>query len=420
MQKSESDTDTKDLRKSYTEEVYSESTEEPLGMKILIRGQEDELLNDITESLKEQVAAEMTPGAGIGQVLKKGRRKRLKIFLGAVVMLFAAVLILFATPFGRGVFFEAVSSYAYGKMTHDDNSNTINQQIPVTGTPGITLTPAVTQAPVKSEENPEDDTVNILLLGEEAIDSGSANGRTDIMMIATLDKKEKCIKLTSLMRDMLVQIPGFRDNKLNAAYEYGGVPLLYDTLYENFGVHLDGYMLVGFDTFENIIDKLGGVTITLTQTEADYLNSTNYISEEKYRNVTAGSQVLNGNQALGFCRVRYVEAGDHELNDFGRTSRQRVVLNAIYEKYKTKSLPELALLANSILPDITTDLTKEQFTDYLKELVEIKGNPLQTLRIPADKAYDVGTVRGMSVLIPDMKENTSLLKNFINETEETP
>ncbi|SHO49793.1 LCP family protein [Anaerocolumna xylanovorans] len=412
MQKSESDTDTK--------ERYSESPEDPLGVQILIRGQEDELLNDITESLKEQVAAEMAPAEkAAGQGLGKGKRKRLKIFLGAAVMVFAVILILFATPLGRGFLFDAVSGYAYGKMAHDDR-NTIKQQLAVPGIAETTVTPAITETPVGNEENQqEDNTVNILLLGEEAIDSGSADGRTDIMIIATLDKKEKCIKITSLMRDMLVQIPGFRDNKLNAAYEYGGVPLLYDTLYENFGIRLDGYMLVGFNTFENVIDKLGGVTITLTRKEADYLNSTNYISKEKYRNVVAGSQVLNGNQALGYCRVRYVEAGNHEFNDFGRTSRQRTVLNAIYEKYKTKSLPELALLANGILPDITTDLTQEQFTDYLKELVEIKGNPLQTLRIPADNTYDVGTVREMSVLIPDMKENASLLKSFINETEET-
>jgi len=177
-------------------------------------------------------------------------------------------------------------------------------------------------------------------------------------------------------------------------------------------------MLVGFDTFEDIIDKLGGVTITLTGNEADYLNSTNYISKEEYRHVITGTQVLNGNQALGYCRIRYVATGDHELNDFGRTSRQRIVLNAIYEKYKTKSLPELALLANSILPDITTDLSKEQFTSYLKELTEIKENDLMTLRIPADNMYDVGTVRGMSVLIPDMKENTALLQNFIDEGNE--
>lgn len=394
-----------------TEELHKILEEDPLGMQILIRGQEDELLNDITESLKEQVAAEIAPKGKLKQNSRK-KHRGLKAVLVTAVLAIVVILVIIITPFGRGILFDAVSSYAYGKMVHDENS-TIHQE---TSVPTLTPTDVPTATPTAAGiTEQEDKTVNILLLGEEAINSGIANGRTDIMMIATLDKKGKCIKLTSLMRDMLVQIPGFRDNKLNAAYEYGGVPLLYETLSTNFGIHLDGYMLVGFDTFEDIIDKLGGVTITLTRNEADYLNSTNYISKEEYRHVTTGTQVLNGNQALGYCRIRYVATGDHELNDFGRTSRQRIVLNAIYEKYKTKSLPELALLANSILPDITTDLSKEQFTTYLKELTEIQGNDLMTLRIPADNMYDVGTVRGMSVLIPDMEENTTLLQNFINE-----
>jgi anionic cell wall polymer biosynthesis LytR-Cps2A-Psr (LCP) family protein len=124
---------------------------------------------------------------------------------------------------------------------------------------------------------------------------------------------------------------------------------------------------------------------------------------------------LNGNQALGYCRVRYVATGDHELNDFGRTSRQRVVLNAIFDKYKTKSLPELALIANSLLSYITTDLTQEEFTAYLQLLAETKKGGLQTLRIPADNTFEEGTVRGMSVLIPDKYENKKLLQSFIKQ-----
>ncbi len=416
MQIPESDTEKQE--DSITEETYGESPEEPLGMKILIRGQEDELLTDITESLKEQVTAEIAPDIKEEQRTERKKRTGLKVFLGTLAAISLVIVLLLITPYGRGILFNAISGYAYGKMVHDDSSNTL-QEGNINPVSVVTTVPALSPTPeVSSVAQEEKDTVNILLLGEEAIDSGSAKGRTDIMMIATLDKKTNSIKLTSLMRDMLVQIPGFRDNKLNTAYEYGGVPLLYETLTANFGIHLDGYMLVGFEAFEDIIDSLGGVTISLTQKEADYLNTTNYISKEEYRHVVAGSQKLNGNQALGYCRVRYVATGDHELNDFGRTSRQRIVLNAIYEKYKTKSLPELALIANSILPDITTDLTKEKFTEYLKEVSEIKGKSLETLRIPADNAYDVGTVRGMSVLIPDMKENKELLQSFINETEE--
>lgn len=409
MQRPGSETDIHE--ESKTEERTKTSAEDHLGAKILIRSQEDELLMDITDSLKEQVNAELDQKEESQVKCKK--RKVLRVFLSTACLLIAAILILVLTPFGQGLLYKAVSVYAYGKMNHDDGILLAEEA--ETATAEVTVTPTVTLTPEPTKPEVKQITYNILLLGEEAIESGTAKGRTDIMMIATLDTEDKCIKLTSLMRDMLVDIPGYKENKLNTAYEYGGVPLLYDTIYQNFGVKLDGYMLVGFDAFEAIIDKLGGVTITLTDKEAEYLNTTNYISKEQYRNVSAGSQLLNGNQALGYCRVRYVATGEHELNDFGRTSRQRVVLNAIFDKYKTKSLPELALIANSLLSYITTDFTQEEFTSYLQLLTETKKGELQTLRIPADNTFEEGKVRGMSVLIPDKYENRKLLQSFIKQ-----
>ncbi|NLJ97116.1 MAG: hypothetical protein GX321_08160, partial [Clostridiales bacterium] len=100
---------------------------------------------------------------------------------------------------------------------------------------------------------------NILLLGEEAIESGSARGRTDLIIIATLNKNQNSIKLTSLMRDTLVQIPGYKDNRLNSAYEKGDLDLLYETIALNFDIRLDGCVLVNFENFEKIIDYIGGL-----------------------------------------------------------------------------------------------------------------------------------------------------------------
>ena len=132
---------------------------------------------------------------------------------------------------------------------------------------------------VPGEGRQEDYAINVLLLGEEAIGSGTSRGRTDLIMIATMNTKTKELKLTSLMRDMLVRIPGYQENKLNSAYQRGGVPLLYETIALNFDIKLDGCMLVNFDNFERIIDRLGGLEITLTGAESRYLNRTNYISK---------------------------------------------------------------------------------------------------------------------------------------------
>jgi anionic cell wall polymer biosynthesis LytR-Cps2A-Psr (LCP) family protein len=128
---------------------------------------------------------------------------------------------------------------------------------------------------------------------------------------------------------------------------------------------------------------------------------------------------MNGNQALGYCRVRYVPTGDHESNDYGRTSRQRIALNAIFEQVKSQSLPELSLLLIDLLPMVTTDITRDEFAGYLKEAVNIGFPEIQEFRIPADNTFQEGYVRKMSVLIPDLDANISMLHEFIFGNSET-
>lgn len=259
--------------------------------------------------------------------------------------------------------------------------------------------------------------INILLIGEEAIESGGGRGRSDSMMIATINTYENSLKLTSIMRDLYVQIPGYSDNRANAAYQIGGIPLVYNMIKQNFDLELDGYVLVGFNDFEGVIDALGGVEITLTQQEADYLNRTNYISNKAYRNVVAGVQTLNGNQALGYARVRKVPTGDNVSDDFGRTSRQRIVLNAIFEKYKTKSLTDLIGLLPNILSMVTTDIEKSRILNYMATAISViqnGGTELQTCRIPIDNEFIQADIRGMDVLVADtFQENKEALQKFI-------
>ncbi len=398
--------------------------EEPIEEEIVINN-EEELFDGLNESLGRQVCSEMDMQDKIlpGEE-KKGLMSKAKVVLISLTAILCICIILLLTPFGRNFLWRSATDYAYGKMNYDEGLNVVTQEAVDDIADISKISPQITDAPVKWDTvdtkegaRTEEGVTNILLLGEEAIDSGSARGRTDIMMIATMNTKDKSYKLTSLMRDMLVQIPENKDNKLNTAYEIGGIPLLYETIELNFDIKLNGYILVGFDDFENVINKLGGVRITLTGEEADYLNSTNYISERSYRNVVEGSQILNGNQVLGYCRVRYVATGDNQINDFGRTSRQRVVLNAIFDQYKSKSLPELVLLLNDILPLLTTDIKKNDFDTYLKTAMNTGVSEIQNLRIPADHTFEEGYVRKMSVLIPDIPENVRILHEFIFGSE---
>lgn len=258
----------------------------------------------------------------------------------------------------------------------------------------------------------EQKVVNILLIGEEAINDGVL-GRSDSSMIATLNTVEKSIKLTSVMRDMYVTIPGYKNNKLNAAFHNGGGVLLAETIEQNFGIEIDGYVRVNFEAFEKIVDELGGVDIELTSDEAYYLNTTNYISKKKNRCVKEGLQTLNGNQALGYCRVRYKTASNGEANDFGRTYRQRTVLKAIFDKYKHQNVVNMVSIATDLLTYVKTSMTKSEMISYLTTAASFGSLDLETFRIPMDNTYDGQKIDGKAVLVVDFDANRKGLRDFI-------
>lgn len=390
--------------------------------------EEEEIISEITRSLAKQINPEFAVEKPIETPLEEYvpqesmRRKQLKrigipILISLGVLLFSGC-ILFFTKTGQNLLIRLGANFAATKFNYDDGSGHKVETIP-------DITDAPTNDDIEKNKEDvqlnandgtirhEDYAVNILLLGEEAIFSGNSRGRTDVMMIATLNSKEKSIKLTSLMRDMYVQIPGFQDDKLNSAYAVGGIPMLFDTIELNFDLKLDGYCLVGFDDFEKIIDKLDGIEITLTSTEANWLNSTNYISNPQYRTVTAGLNYMNGNQALGFCRIRDVASGTKEFNDFGRTSRHRTVLDAIFNKYKTLNYFDLAMLMYSCLPMVTTDLDAKELETYIQLALDIGLTDLEQFRIPMNGAFEEAYISKKSVIIPNLQKNVEALHTFI-------
>ncbi len=253
---------------------------------------------------------------------------------------------------------------------------------------------------------------NILLIGEENIFEDN-RGRTDSMMILSINTNTKSLKLISFMRDSYVQIPGYQDNRLNTAYALGGVPLLKETIETNFGIQIDNTALVNFDAFEHIINILGGVDIEITEEECDYLNKTNYISEEDNRTLKPGLNHFNGNQALGYARIRYVTSINGESSDFGRTNRHRTLLNALYKNYKSSDVTTLIKLMNEILPYITTDISNMEALNYLMAVITMKPNELETLRIPIDGGYEPVSIRKMAVLQLDIDKNREALQEFL-------
>lgn len=395
--------------------------------------EEEEILQEITESLAETASSELEPPLKDSSSEEETTpKKKLPKFIVPLMAVAGSILLLciflFGTKSGQHLMISFAAKYAESRMNYDDGSNheiqKVEDDVDITeeeleNNPDITIIPEdqIQLGANEGEIRQEDEVINILLLGEEAIGSGSARGRTDLIIVATMNTKEKSFKLTSLMRDLLVEIPNHPDNKLNAAYQIGGIPLLYETIEHNFDLKIDGYCLVGFDDFESIIDLLGGIDISLTSAEANYLRKTNYISNPSNRNVKEGINHMNGNQALGYCRIRYVGTKT-EINDFGRTQRHRIVLNTIFEKVKSLSYMAMFRLVNDCLPLITTDMKSSQITDYVEQALQIGLTEVENYRIPVEGTYEEGYVRRMAVLIPNIPKNVELLHEFIFGKEE--
>lgn len=243
--------------------------------------------------------------------------------------------------------------------------------------------------------------VNIMLIGQDRL-PGEGRTRSDTMILLTVNKKTKEIMMTSFLRDMYVRIPGYDKNKMNAAYAFGGMKLLGKTLAVNFGVHVDGNIEVDFDGFTKVVDLIGGIDIKLSAAEAAYLNKFGHEAQE-------GMNHLDGAAALMYARDRSSGGGD-----FGRTQRQRNVINLIFQKCKTMSFSQLNNLLTNILPMVTTDMSNKEILGYMTDLFPlISGAELKTQRIPADGTYEYGySEKGRSILVVDFAANREILKNY--------
>lgn len=248
--------------------------------------------------------------------------------------------------------------------------------------------------------------INILLIGSDKRVDWTEVGRSDSVMIATLDLKNKRLKLTSLMRDMYVNIPNYGENRFNAAYSFGGVSLLYQTIASNFGLKLDGYVVVDFDAFKTVINALDGVEIELNEKEHKYL--TTAYKKGSVLKLKKGWNKMNGNQALAYTRIRQDANGD-----FGRTERQRKVLQAIFTNAKSMSYTNLIKLAEHIMPYISTDLTNDEIISYMKSIIMLGTTTIDQKRIPVDNSFIQSRINNMAVLIPDIEINTKELNEFI-------
>ena len=261
----------------------------------------------------------------------------------------------------------------------------------------------VTFGEVEVLENKE--IVNIMLIGQDAR-PGEGRSRSDSMILVTLNPKKNAIQMTSFMRDIYVQIPGYLDNRLNVAYRYGGTELMNETFKKNFGLQIDGNVMVDFTEFIHIIDILGGVDIELNGEEVAYMKT--YGTQS----VKVGMNHLDGENALVYARMRQVSGGD-----YGRTERQRKVLSSVIQSVKDTGLTGILKLVDEVLPSVVTNISKTDIIKYVTEGVGLLANQaqIQSLRIPADDAHYGAMIDGMSVMVTDMAMCREDLNEFIYE-----
>lgn len=258
---------------------------------------------------------------------------------------------------------------------------------------------------------------NIALFGIDTRDDTYEGSRSDCIMIASINHDTKEIKIVSVYRDTYLNIPGRGLDKVNHAYSYGGPALSMSTLNTNLDLDITEFATVNFTATKDIINAIGGVTLTVTDAEAKSIP----------RISSGGTYLLDGEQALAYGRIRKID------NDYKRTERMRTVVMAVFEKAKTMSITELNKLANQLLPEIYTNISATEILAlipkiYSYSIVESQGWPYETRGItlggvwygpPVNLAKNVAelhkTLFGKTEYVPT-ETVQEISNNIINKT----
>ena len=253
---------------------------------------------------------------------------------------------------------------------------------------------------------------NVLLIGVDARDLDEPC-RSDSMIVATIDNNHKKVKLTSLFRDTLVDIPGHGEAKLNSAYMLGGPELLMETVKETYNINIDKYIIINFWGFEAIVDYIGGIEVDVKDYQLEELNK--YIGESTGGNdcpvEEAGIQTLNGKQALSYARIRY-NVGD----EYERTDRQREVIFKVIEKLQNTKPSKYLGIMNTMLEYIRTNIDPLEALNMAYTIYKFPSLEVQQLQMPLVALSETRNYKDLgSVFLMDRLQNASILYNFIYE-----
>ena len=253
---------------------------------------------------------------------------------------------------------------------------------------------------------------NIAMLG---IDSGSDNiGRSDCILIATLDTEHKKIKLSSIIRDSYVNIPSKNNkDKINHAYAFGGPELTIETLNKNFDLDLTEFVSVNLSSFPKIIDTIGGISLDIKEDEIELINA--YINDLNSKNGTSsssiiesGTQSVDGTQALAYTRIRYTSGGDFE-----RSHRQRIVLETLIKKIKELPVIKYPEILDVLLPMVDTNLTAQEILSLCLDFSSLNNNDIIEERFPKDEDAEGKIINEVYYYVFDEDATITKMHKFI-------
>lgn len=257
---------------------------------------------------------------------------------------------------------------------------------------------------------------NVLVIGTDTRDVEEERGRSDSMILVSMNSRTNEIYMTSFMRDVYVTIPGHGSGKLNAAFSYGGPELLMDTLEQNYDISIDDYVMITFAACAGMIDAVGGVELDISDREAEAINEilisevNEIMGDDRMDDLLekGGKLKLNGKQALSYSRIRYVGNADFE-----RTQRQRTVMAQVMDKAKKNPL-YLAAICMKALPKMTTNLSALSLYGYaVTTPIKLIGYDIQQQRIPEDGTFSGANIDGESVLQVDFAAARQQLQSTV-------
>ncbi len=311
---------------------------------------------------------------------KRGRAKRIFITVFSLILLVALGMVIY--PF-----------VMFSRLDRSEKDNTASYVQQPSAAPAWTVIS-------------DSDVTNILLIGIDQNEDGS-DGRSDTNMLISINNKTKTLHLVSFLRDTYLEIPTVGKTKLNSAFAHGGPSLTMQTLENNFRVNIDKYISVNSENFATIIDKMGGLDINMNKALCDAEN------RNMGSHLKPGVNHLDGRLALYYARIRETDS------DFGRTGRQREVVELMIQKLKTLNPLEVNKIMYDYLPHVKTNLSDPELL-YLASIAgPVSKYQMKTMHVPNEGTYQDQTIKGVgAVLVPNLTKNSKLLREFLYDEDE--